>query len=201
MKRRLSANQRDTLFVLALFKVKNVTAYVALSKVKAMLEQSRSQELDPANYRKGMHLLAKRGLIEMVREHDLSLSMRLTELGVIDAAKVFQEKTGQELALSSAQTDQITVFEAIENQAKAASSLTAEEHIEREFGDEYSAEQIDEMTEKFKDVVAQFVDDYDMKISQCEFESLLFNALAKEGARAFLNLRCIRHTAREVLGF
>ncbi|WP_305817509.1 hypothetical protein [Photobacterium leiognathi] len=201
MKYRISANQKDTLFILALLNAKNVTSFVPLSKVKSMIEQSKVQELDPANYRKGMHTLAQRGLIEMVREHNLSLSMRLTDTGREQAAKIYLERTGEELVAQSAQNDQITVFEAIDSQMQVVDEISIEERIEREYGDDYSVEQIEEMTEKFNDVVIEWFEYYDLDFKKNEFEVLLFDALKQEGARAFLNKRAIRRAAADICGF
>ncbi|PSW53057.1 chromosome segregation protein ParM [Photobacterium leiognathi] len=110
-KQRLSLNQKDTLFVLALLETKGITGPIPTTKVKQLIDQARLSPLDPSNYRKGIHTLAKRGLVETVRAHDLSLAISLTRLGRHDAARIYRDRTGNELDAMPADDQQLTIFD------------------------------------------------------------------------------------------
>ncbi|OCH60907.1 hypothetical protein A6D98_09920 [Aliivibrio fischeri] len=110
-KNRLSKNQKDALFILALLESKNKTNPVAVTKVRSMVESIRAGVLDPSNFRKGVHMLASRGLIEVGRYKDLSLAMKLTSLGRHDAAKIYRERTGEQLDIKNTEDEQITIFD------------------------------------------------------------------------------------------
>lgn len=110
-KNRLSKNQKDALFVLAILESKNKVGPIGVSKVRAMVESSRDGDLDPSNFRKGLHVLASRGLIEMGRYRNLSLAMQLTRVGRPDAAKIYRERTGAELDIQTEDDEQISIFD------------------------------------------------------------------------------------------
>lgn len=111
IKRRLSQNQKDTFFVLAIFETKRVTGAIPVARIKTMIERSRTQELDPSNFRKGIHALAKRGLLDVVRANDLSLAISLNSLGRHEAAKIYRERTGEELDVVPVDDEQMTIFD------------------------------------------------------------------------------------------
>ena len=203
MKPRLSQNQKDTLFILALLETKQVAGPMPTAKIKAMIDQSRAVAIDPSNFRKGLHTLASRGLVELPRAHDLSLAISLTRLGRHDAARIYCERTGTELDVPVQDDEQVTIFDAIESHDQRSEQLVSiQQRITDQFSDECSEFQIDEMVEKF-DVVVGEVEDLlkctNQSIDKLELEVRMFNELLKEGERAFLNIRYIRAAAREVV--
>ncbi|EQB0495873.1 hypothetical protein ACYAPA_003693 [Vibrio mimicus] len=115
-KERLSKNQKEALFVLAVAEVNGVLHHVALTKVKKTVDNLRGYICDPDNFRTGMHTLRKRGLIEMERRSDLGLMMRLTRLGRHDAAKIYHQRTGKQMDLPPKDDNQITIFEVEEQE-------------------------------------------------------------------------------------
>ena len=111
-KPRLSKNQKDALFILALLESKKQVGPVGVSKVRAMVERLRAGILDPSNFRKGLHVLASRGIIEMGRYRNLSLVMKLTSLGRHDAARIYFDRTGEQLDVEMEKDDeQMTIFD------------------------------------------------------------------------------------------
>lgn len=110
-KQRLSKNQKDALFVLVLLKVNGKSGFISLSKIRAMVESSRTDVLDPSNFRKGIHTLASRGLVEVARASDLSLVMCLTRPGLHVAAGIFRDRTGKQLDIKPKNDEQMTIFD------------------------------------------------------------------------------------------
>ena len=96
MKRfRLSKNQKNILFVLFLLETKKIMTATPISKIKKMIEQSLNQEIDPSNFRKGIHTLKQRNFLNLVREENLSISIFLTAIGRIEAEKIHKERTDE----------------------------------------------------------------------------------------------------------
>lgn len=108
---RLSKNQKDALFVLALLEVNGKSGSIPLAKVRAMIATSRSDDLDPSNFRKGIHILGKRGVLEVGRLSDLSLCVQLSRSGRHVAARIYQERTGQQMDLKQTDDEQMTIFD------------------------------------------------------------------------------------------
>ena len=98
-KTRLSKNQKDALFVLALLEVNGKSGPIALARVRDMITTSRNGEVDPSNFRKGIHSLGKRGVLEIGRFSDLSLRVQLSRSGRHVAAGIYQERTGQQMTI------------------------------------------------------------------------------------------------------
>ncbi|MCR9330149.1 hypothetical protein NB661_00205 [Vibrio parahaemolyticus] len=108
---RLSKNQKDALFVLALLEVNGKSGSIPLAKVRTMIATSRSDDLDPSNFRKGIHILGKRGVLEVGRLSDLSLCVQLSRSGRHVAAGIYQERTGQQMDLKQTDDEQMTIFD------------------------------------------------------------------------------------------
>ncbi|QIL87167.1 hypothetical protein G7083_14825 (plasmid) [Vibrio sp. HDW18] len=115
-KRRLSDNQKLALFVLANAEVNGVHHHVSLAKVKNAADGLRHYLCDSDNFRKGMHTLAARGLIEMARRSDLGLMVKLTRLGRHEAAAIYFKKTGEQMDIKRSDDEQITIFEVEEQE-------------------------------------------------------------------------------------
>ncbi|EPR5147749.1 TPA: hypothetical protein ACMDT2_004203 [Vibrio parahaemolyticus] len=110
-KERLSKNQKDALFVLALLEVNGKSGSIPLARVRDMIASSRTGELDPSNFRKGIHVLGKRGMLELGRLSDLSLCVKLSRSGRHVAARIYQDRTGQQMDLKQQNDDQMTIFD------------------------------------------------------------------------------------------
>lgn len=108
---RLSKNQKDALFVLALLEVNGQSGPIPVAKVRTMIATSRSDDLDPSNFRKGIHILGKRGVLEVGRLSDLSLCVQLSRSGRHVAAGIYQERTGQQMDLKQTDDEQMTIFD------------------------------------------------------------------------------------------
>lgn len=108
---RLSKNQKDALFVLALLEVNGKSGPIALARVRDMIATSRTGVLDPSNFRKGIHVLGKRGVLEIGRLPDLSLCVQLSRSGRHVAAGIYQERTGQQMDLKQQPDEQMTIFD------------------------------------------------------------------------------------------
>lgn len=108
---RLSKNQKDALFVLALLEVNGKSGPIPLAKVRDMIATARSDDLDPSNFRKGIHILGKRGVLEVGRLSDLSLCVQLSRSGRHAAAVIYQERTGQQMDLKQTDDEQMTIFD------------------------------------------------------------------------------------------
>ncbi|EIE1227631.1 hypothetical protein LCX39_004040 [Vibrio vulnificus] len=110
-KTRLSKNQADALFTLAFLEVKEFKDAVPVAKMRELIAQSRPGILDASNFRKGLHALEDKGLIDLLRARNLSLAAKLTQKGREQAAKIYEERTGTEMALPPEDEKQITIFE------------------------------------------------------------------------------------------
>ncbi|ENB2089530.1 hypothetical protein D0258_004394 [Vibrio alginolyticus] len=110
-KKRLSKNQKDALFVLALLEVNGKTGFIPLAKVREMIATSRAGELDPSNFRKGIRLLGDRGSLEIARLSDLSLIVKLTRSGRHAAASIYHERTGTQMDIKQKPDEQMTIFD------------------------------------------------------------------------------------------
>jgi hypothetical protein len=108
---RLSKNQKDALFVLALLEVNGKSGPIPLAKVRTMIATSRSDDLDPSNFRKGIHILGKRGVLEVGRLSDLSLCVQLSRSGRHVAAGIYLDRTGQQMDLKQTDDEQMTIFD------------------------------------------------------------------------------------------
>lgn len=108
---RLSQNQKDALFILALLESNGHVDFIAVEKVRQMVEKPRPSFVDPSNFRKGIRTLHQRGSIDVARKSDLSLVMKLTRPGRHQAAKIYRERTGTELDTRAVDDEQITIFD------------------------------------------------------------------------------------------
>lgn len=210
---RLSQNQKDTFFVLAMLETKRITTAIPVAKIKVMIESSRAQELDPSNFRKGIHSLAKRGLLDVVRANDLSLAISLNSLGRHEAAKIYRARTGEELDVMPVDDEQMTIFDNVVESAPAGVPGCAQVEpksplpddggikakIEQLLGGELFEEQREEFVEKFMCVVDELADDGELTDQRRTFEDVFLSAIMANEPRYYFNLRALRHMARETL--
>lgn len=199
IKRRLSQNQKDTFFVLAILETKRVTGAIPVARIKTMIERSRTQELDPSNFRKGIHSLASRGLLDVVRANDLSLAVSLSSLGRHEAAKVYRERTGEELDVIPVDDEQMTIFDAVAAvDTPPAEVVTIDQQIVSAMTD-YCDEAHEEAIYKFNHVVNEIIEHYGLASTHEEFADKLIVELLTNPPCNFLNLRTIRYSAHKIL--
>lgn len=110
-KTRFSKNQNDALFILALLETKQFIGPMPVAKMRAIISQPREGELDASNFRKSLHALSDKGCVELSRAKDLSLAAKLTRTGRHQAAKVYRERTGEELDVMPVDDEQMTIFD------------------------------------------------------------------------------------------
>ncbi|NAX32000.1 hypothetical protein CAG63_18305 [Vibrio sp. V37_P2S8PM304] len=110
-KTRFSKNQNDALFILALLESKQFEGALPVAKMRAMISQPREGELDASNFRKSLHTLEAKGCVELLRAKDLSLAAQLTKVGRHQAAKVYRERTGEELDVKPVDDEKMTIFD------------------------------------------------------------------------------------------
>ncbi|WP_347361427.1 hypothetical protein [Vibrio vulnificus] len=108
---RFSKNQNDALFILALLETKQFTGPIPVSKMRTIISTPREGELDASNFRKSLHALERKGCIELLRAKDLSLAAQLTKIGRHQAAKIYRERTGEELDVKPVDDEQMTIFD------------------------------------------------------------------------------------------
>ncbi|OEF61218.1 hypothetical protein A1OW_20315 [Enterovibrio norvegicus] len=108
---RLSQTQKDVLFVLALLEVNGKTGLIPAARVRDMATTTRPAPIDPSNFRKGVHTMASRGLIDVERGHNLSLFLRLSNVGRHTAAGIYRDRTGEQLDVKQSDDEQITIFD------------------------------------------------------------------------------------------
>lgn len=198
-KNRLSLNQKDVFFVLAMLEVKNITNPVPVAKLKKMIDSSRTHDLDPDNFRKGIHSLASRGLLDVVRANDLSLAVSLSSLGRHDAARIYRERTGNEMDVVVVDDEQMTIFEVVAAvDTPPAEVVTIDQQIVAAMTD-YCDDAHEEAIYKFNHVVNEIIEHYGLASTHEEFADKLIVELLTNPPCNFLNLRTIRYSAHKIL--
>lgn len=89
---RLSAIQKDTLFILHAFRLKGRSAGIRQTALFNIVRANRSVELFPNNYSLSCRTLAKNGLILLERDESLRLYLTLTESGAKTAESIYEER-------------------------------------------------------------------------------------------------------------
>ncbi|HGM7842856.1 TPA: chromosome segregation protein ParM [Serratia marcescens] len=79
---RLSAIQKDVLFVLSSLEARGITAPVPATRLLGMINAARSAQVYPTNFRTSCHTLVKHGLLKKYRNPSLHLAFTLTEVGL-----------------------------------------------------------------------------------------------------------------------
>lgn len=79
---RLSAIQKDVLFVLSALEARGITAPVPATRLLEMINAARSAQVYPTNFRTSCHTLVKHGLLKKYRNQSLQLAFALTETGL-----------------------------------------------------------------------------------------------------------------------
>ncbi len=91
---RLSATQKDILFLLFAIEQKGHKEPVSSMTVFRMINSSRASEIFDTNFRASCHKLNENNLIEKYRSpSNLKLSWGLSESGRLKASEVFKDKT------------------------------------------------------------------------------------------------------------
>ncbi|KZX00058.1 chromosome segregation protein ParM [Pseudoalteromonas luteoviolacea] len=89
---RLSANQKDVLFVLLAVEQKGNSNPVQSTVLLKLINSSRSSDIFASNLRESCHTLNGNGLINKYRSSSLKLAWKLTDKGREIASKVYKSK-------------------------------------------------------------------------------------------------------------
>lgn len=91
-KRRLSAVQRDILFVLELLREKGRAGPIPGIDILSIINKCRDNKIAPTNFRASCHTLVERDLLRKYRSSSLQLAFTLSDDGQALAELVFEEK-------------------------------------------------------------------------------------------------------------
>ena len=92
---RISATQKDILFVLYAIEQKGLKAPISSMKIFNMINSSRSNKIFDTNFRTSCHTLASNEFIYKLRDGSLKLAYKLTLKGRQTAESIFKERVGQ----------------------------------------------------------------------------------------------------------
>ena len=92
---RISATQKDVLFVLYAIEIKGIKEPIPSTKIFTMLNSSRSNKIFDTNFRTSCHTLASNEFIYKLRDQSLKLAYKLTAKGRQTAESIFKERVGQ----------------------------------------------------------------------------------------------------------
>ena len=89
---RLSAIQKDVLFVLFAIRTKGKAGPVPSMTLLGMINRGRSAEVFPSNFRTSCHTLVDNGLLGKYRDEQLNLGFSLTEAGAELGGQIYQAR-------------------------------------------------------------------------------------------------------------
>lgn len=89
---RLSAIQKDVLFVLFAIRGKGKAGPVPGVNLLGMINRGRSPEVAGSNFRASCHTLADNGMVAQYRDKSLKLAYALTQKGLERASKIYRER-------------------------------------------------------------------------------------------------------------
>lgn len=89
---RLSSVQKDVLFVLLATRKKGRNAPVPAVDLLDIVNRGRSTEVFQSNFLTSCHTQVKNGYLHQYRNRSMKLAFSLTELGVVEAEKIYQER-------------------------------------------------------------------------------------------------------------
>lgn len=90
---RLSANQKDILFVLYALIHKGSDTPVANTTLLRLINSSRSTAIHASNFRQSCHTLHQHHLLQKYRYQSLTLCWQLTAFGVQQASRIYTQRT------------------------------------------------------------------------------------------------------------
>ena len=151
-----------------------------ISKIKKMIEQSLNHEMDPSNFRKGIHTLKQRNFLNLVREENLSISISLTAIGRTEAEKIHKERTDE-----------------ISEPKKIKKDISIESIIKNATAGLLNSELQDLFICKFKSIASEFSSSHNFT-SQQAFESVFLKEVLAFGESSYLNVRIMRNIARNI---
>lgn len=85
---RLSAGQKNILFVLYMLEMKEIHP-VGLMKLLTLINQGRDNEIHPNNFRTSVHTLCKNQYLNKYRDPSLKLAVTLTDQGRDHASEMY----------------------------------------------------------------------------------------------------------------
>ncbi|MBQ4839821.1 chromosome segregation protein ParM [Pseudoalteromonas luteoviolacea] len=89
---RLSAIQKDVLFILYAIEQKGNSKPVPSVVVWNMINKSRTSDVFDTNFRASCHKLSEHKMIDKYRSHSLKLAWSLSELGRNKAAEIYRAR-------------------------------------------------------------------------------------------------------------
>lgn len=89
---RLSRTQKDVLFVLFAARKKGQNAPIPAVDLLDIVNRGRSPEVFQSNFLTSCHTQVDNGYLHRYRNRSMKLAFGLTELGVIEAEKIYQER-------------------------------------------------------------------------------------------------------------
>lgn len=92
---RLSAVQKDLLFVLYALWARGKTSATPAVALLNMVNRGRVTPVFPTNFRTSCHTLADNKLIKKYRNESLRLAFELSESGIATAKEIYNERTNQ----------------------------------------------------------------------------------------------------------
>lgn len=93
---RLSAVQKDVLFVLYALRERGKTTATPATALLKIINKGREIPLFATNFRTSCHTLAENGLTKMYRNESLKLYFELSESGLEVAKDIYNERTKEE---------------------------------------------------------------------------------------------------------
>lgn len=90
---RLSATQKDVLFVLYALLQRGKTTATPATALLSMINKGRDIPVFATNFRTSCHTLAKNGLIDKYRNESMKLYFGISESGLGIASEIYKERT------------------------------------------------------------------------------------------------------------
>lgn len=92
---RLSATQKDVLFVLYGMQLREMDRIVQGMQLLALLNNNRGSDIHASNFRTSCNTLVEHGLLRRYRNSALKLAFSLTETGAETGNKLYDERVAE----------------------------------------------------------------------------------------------------------
>lgn len=89
---RLSAIQKDTLYVLSLLEAKMGSTPFNIMKLLEIINKARVSPVHPNNFRASIHTLCRHHYLDKYRDTSLNLAVTLTDKGQLKATGIAQKR-------------------------------------------------------------------------------------------------------------
>lgn len=98
---RLSAVQKDTLFILHAIEVRGRSNPVPGVKILQMINSARSDAVHGNNFRKSCSTLVEHGFLSKFRSASLQLAFKLTDVGRAKASDIYLERLEEDTPINN----------------------------------------------------------------------------------------------------